>query len=444
MTAPQISHAVSRDDSLNLGYFGPRVEPTHALTPDPNMCDPALTECPSVVSVEPKNFQGYEQPAMLTFRFSGQAHRVTVRGGGAILCSGAYGTLIGYDADHKPVAESDLELIDPADCSPYWNPDNITYGATATIESKSVIAYATVSPMSPLEFTVFGICCGHAGQVYSVQFGTSIGDGVRIVQARGPNPNRSFTMAPAERTISLQAAVTPNEPSPQITWEIADAADDRVNTMPPSEAPTAASASFVLPTHSRTRWPTDHPGAIDKKSLRYKVTAVWSKAGEVLRSDPVTVAQDEIDTIREEYFEFRLDTLNRHVPTREEFGLSRRVSVGENNGDYSYALVERRFKLNLNVLYVFWPDAWQLNTIYRNPNHNLNGHIPSSNKSKPSPVSWHMWGCAADLQTFPTDKSAKQYVFWQALNGLAVELGFDTEDLKHSLVGHVHVELDCP
>jgi hypothetical protein len=55
-----------------------------------------------------------------------------------------------------------------------------------------------------------------------------------------------------------------------------------------------------------------------------------------------------------------------------------------------------------------------------------------------------MWGCAADLQTFPSDGSTRQYAFWHALNDLAVERGWDTEDLVHAKVGHVHVELDCP
>jgi hypothetical protein len=120
------------------------------------------------------------------------------------------------------------------------------------------------------------------------------------------------------------------------------------------------------------------------------------------------------------------------------------VGVGPNNGDYSYAVLEPAFMAKLADLHEVWNGKWQLNTIYRNPNHNLNGHIPSTNRSKPSLVTWHMWGCAADLQTFPRDGSEKQYTFWHALNDLAVENGWDTEDLDHAKVGHVHVELDCP
>jgi hypothetical protein len=403
-----------------------------------------VTECPIVASVDPRNFQGYDQPGPIKFQFAGPVRTVAVRGMGAILCSGSYGTLTGYDEAGRPVGQADLTLIDPADCSPPWQPDDLTYGAYASLETKSVMKWATLSPMSPLEFLVLGRCCGHASQSYAIEVGSGSGIGIRIVGAHGPNPGKSFTFARAERTITLQAAVNPVVSAPDVTWEILDAPNDRVNSIPPAQPPKGASASFVLPKHDRGRWPTDHPGADDRKPLRYTVTAVWKKDGETYFSDPVTIGQDLIDTIREEYYEFGLTALGRHIPTRDEFFSSPRVSIGPNNGDYPYAVLEPNFMAKLADLYAAWRGAWQLNTIYRNPNHNLNGHIPSTNKSKPSLVTWHMWGCAADLQTFPRDGSEKQYTFWHALNDLAVENGWDTEDLKHAKVGHVHVELDCP
>jgi hypothetical protein len=446
MTAAPIGHAVSHHDSAQQGYFRRNVAPSRAVSAAALACDPAMTECPAVASVDPMSFQGYDQPRPITFRFSGPVRTVTLRGEGAIQCSGSYGTLTGYDAEGRPIGQTDLTLIDPEDCSPPEQPDELTYGAQATLETTSVMKYAILSPMSPLVFTVLGICCAYAGQTYVIEVGSGNGIGIRIVKAQGPNPGRSFTFARAERTITLQAAVNPGEPAPDVMWEVLDAPNDRVNSMPPAQVspPTGASASFTLPKHDRGRWPTDHPGDDDRKPLKYAVTAIWKKGGETYRSDPVTIGQDLIDTIREEYYEFGLTALGRHIPTRDEFFPSPRVSIGPNNGDYSYAVLEPTFMAKLADLHAVWNGRWQLNTIYRNPNHNLNGHIPSTNKSKPSLVTWHMWGCAADLQTFPRDGSEKQYTYWHALNDLAVENGWDTEDLDHAKVGHVHVELDCP
>jgi hypothetical protein len=444
MTAPRVVHAVSHDDSVRQGYFHRNVAPSRAVSAVDVACDPSVTECPAVTSVEPMSSQGYHQPGPIMFRFSGPVRSITLRGDGAIMCSGSYGTLTGYDEDGRPLGQVDLNLIDPSDCSPPELPDDLTYGAQGTLETKGVMKFATLSPMSPLVFLVMGICCVYAGQTYAIEVGSGNGSGIRIVKAHGPNPGKSFTFARNERTISLQAAVTPDEPSPDVTWEILDAPSDRVNSIPPAQLLTGASTSFVLPKHDRNRWPTDHPGDDDRKSLKYKVTAIWTKDGETYRSEPVTVGQDPIDTIREEYYEFGLTALGRHIPLRDEFFPSPRVSIGPNNGDYAYAVLEPNFIARLADLYAVWRGRWQLNTIYRNPNHNLNGHIPSTNRSRPSLVTWHMWGCAADLQTFPRDGSAKQYAFWHALNDLAVENGWDTEDLDHAKVGHVHVELDCP
>lgn len=441
---PQVAPAMSHDDSVHQGYFQRNAAPLRALSAAAPACDPSMTECPAVTSVDPMNFQGYGQPGPVKFQFAGPVRTVTLRGMGAILCSGSYGTLTGYDADARPLGQVDLTLIDPADCSPPWQPDNLTYGAHATLETKSVMKWAILSPMSPLEFLVLGRCCGRASQSYAIEVGSGNGIGIRIVKAQGPNPAKSFTAAPAERTIALQAAVNPGDPAPDVTWEILDAPSDRVNSIPPAQPLRGASTSFALPKHDRGRWPADHPGDDNRKPLKYTVTAVWTKDGETYRSDPVTVGQDLIDTIREEYYEFGLAALGRHIPTRDEFFPSPRVSIGPNNGDYSYAVLEPNFIAKLADLYAVWRGDWQLNTIYRNPNHNLNGHIPSTNKSRPSLVTWHMWGCAADLQTFPRDGSARQYAFWHALNDLAVENGWDTEDLQHAKVGHVHVELDCP
>jgi hypothetical protein len=272
---------------------------------------------------------------------------------------------------------------------------------------------------------------------------------ISIVRAEGPN-EKSFTLAPDERKIVLEAAVSPADLASAVVWEVIDAPDDRVAAIPPTPAPTGQLTSFLLPRHLRSRWPTDHPGAMDRKTIRYQVTATVTKDGKVYRSDPVIASQDLVDTIREEYYEFGLDRLGRHIPARGAFTPSAPVptgQAGDNNGDYPLAVINPAFATKLAALKTAWKGQWQVNTIYRNPVHNLNGHIPNQT-SAPSPVSWHMWGCAADLQTYPTGTTAKEKAarlkFWTDLSNLAKDKGWDVEPFDASTVSHVHVELDCP
>jgi hypothetical protein len=272
---------------------------------------------------------------------------------------------------------------------------------------------------------------------------------IQIVRAEGPN-GKSFTYAPDERKIVLEATVSPADLATAIEWEVLDAPGDRVNAIPPGTSPTGALTSFNLPKHPRDRWPTDHPGAMDRKPIRYQVTATVKKDGKVYRSEPVIVGQDLVDTIREEYYEFDLDDAGHHVPARGDFTAWPSVptgGAGENNGDYALAVIEPAFAAKLAVLKASWKGQWQLNTIYRNPVHNLNGHIPNQT-SRPSRISWHMWGCAADLQTFPVGKTAAEKAarlkFWNDLSRFAKAKGWDVEPFEASTVSHVHVELDCP
>jgi hypothetical protein len=399
-----------------------------------------------VIGAIPEFYTGYDQAGPVRFNFTGPVRQINLIGRGHISCSGSFGTLTGYAADGTSIGSVDLELIDPSDCSTVSAPDEVTFGAQAGLETKEIIAYAILTPMSLLVYPVLG-WHDYAAQNWSVVVGSG-GPGplnVDVVVAAGPNAQGSFTRARAERTIQLEARVTPADPQASVAWEIADAPDDAVAAIPPATVPAGVSTSFNLPRHDKSRWPTDHPGALNRKPLRYQVTAVARRDGQTWRSTPVTVGQDLIDTIREEYFEFGLDTLGGHVPGRGEFTLSAPVPVGgtgANNGDYTFAVLEPKFMAKLEVLKSSWNKKWQLNTIYRNPVHNLNGHIRS--RSKPSLVSWHMWGCAADLQTFPQDGSAEQYKFWHELNDLAVSQGWRTESLEQAKVGHVHVELRCP
>lgn len=113
---------------------------------------PTAASGTAVVSLTPGNFQGYSQPQTIVGVVSGPVQRVSVRGQGAIKCSGAtYGTIVAYDSANAEIGRRDLSLIDPSDCSPPENPDDVTYGAAGTLTVVNVIiARFEILPMSPL------------------------------------------------------------------------------------------------------------------------------------------------------------------------------------------------------------------------------------------------------------------------------------------------------
>jgi len=133
--------------------------------------DTCAVDCVAVLGAEPSFDQGYDQPGPITLTFAGDVGSVTVTGEGAILCAGTYGTLIGYDAAGALLGQVALRLIDPTDCSPSENPDDVTFGATATLVTQTPMARAVILPMSPLSFPVFGIPGGKAKATYAVSVG---------------------------------------------------------------------------------------------------------------------------------------------------------------------------------------------------------------------------------------------------------------------------------
>ena len=169
LTAPaDVQRGLTRADSLTQGYFAPRLTSGSATTTASTTCS---TDCLVLVSAQPSLTQGYSQPNTIVLTLGGPVGRITVVGDGAIQCSGQYGDLVGYDATGAEIGRTSLQLRDPEDCSPTWNPDNVTYGAQATLVTDATIVRAEITPMSPLEFTVNGACCGHASASYSVDLG---------------------------------------------------------------------------------------------------------------------------------------------------------------------------------------------------------------------------------------------------------------------------------
>ena len=158
------TRALSHQDSLRQGYFQPRAQASLSAS----SCD---IDCPQYLGAEPSAYQGYAQPGPVTMNFSGAIGKVRVSGTGAIQCSsGQYGTLIGYDSTGAEIGRVDLHLIAPEDCSPPDAPDDVTFGAEATLYTSRPIARVVITPMSPLQFEVYGECCGYAQATYGVVF----------------------------------------------------------------------------------------------------------------------------------------------------------------------------------------------------------------------------------------------------------------------------------
>jgi hypothetical protein len=160
----------SRTDSASLGLLRSRIGAvgTMAGTSDPGT---------SIVSITPSYSQGYAQPQTIVGMVAGPVQQISVTGGArgagtAIKCTGTYGTIIGYDVDGVELGRQNLDLIEPADCSPPSNPDDLTYGAAGTLRvSNGIIATFEITPMSPLEFDVLGTPGGHASATYAIDVG---------------------------------------------------------------------------------------------------------------------------------------------------------------------------------------------------------------------------------------------------------------------------------
>lgn len=211
------AHRLTRDDSVAHGYFASPSSRTRSLAVGSVSRDVVTGAAVSLVSMSPSSFQGYAQPETITGVVSGPVASVTVVGNGAIQCSGDYGNLIAYDASGALLASVPLQLIDPSDCSPPDNPDNVTYGATATLTVPTgIIARFEITPMSPMTFTVLGQCCGHPSQTYSVSLGA------------GTAPS-TLTITPTTLTVDpysagqFTAAAGPGATITGIQWQMIDA-----------------------------------------------------------------------------------------------------------------------------------------------------------------------------------------------------------------------------
>jgi hypothetical protein len=252
----------------------------------------------------------------------------------------------------------------------------------------------------------------------------------------------SFTTKRGEDTVTVRAVVTPASWADSVRWLVRDAGGDSVLVIAPAAETLGRGAelTWVVPAQDTSRWRAfGHPGTLGQKALAFEIVAqVTDSNGVAIDSVVRTVRQDEVDTMREEYVELVL----RRVPARDDF--SAHVPCGDacvNTGDYGQAVVNAPFWARLDSLRNRWTEQWQLNSLYRNPVH----HIVHRGFSRDS---WHPFGCAADLQTFPRPRvtqsdTVRARAFWRRLAALADSLSFRVEPIERSGAGHVHVELRC-
>jgi len=280
---------------------------------------------------------------------------------------------------------------------------------------------------------------------YALSDSAHVSVGVTISITVGTyTPPASFTASANESVIALHATVVPAALAGGAQWQIQPHPDHFPQPPLPGGSLTGAEASFSVTPLTLQRWPTDHATslALARKQLGYRITAsVRDDAGQTHVSNTVDAVQDEMDTMREEYVELNVF---RGVPDRSQFSPQAPHFPGINTGDYNFMVYNGGFVTALNDLAFDWSGSgqWQLNSQYRNPVHQWL-HVPNGDHT-----SWHQYGCAADIQTFPAGPissadSASAWDFWHRLADLARGKGFGVEDSTGSGIGHVHVQLPC-
>lgn len=219
-------------------------------------------------------------------------------------------------------------------------------------------------------------------------------------------------------------------------WEVIDAPEDRVGSGNPS-AP-AAGAETVLrvpsPPHPTARWPRDHPGALEKKALAFRIRAFVVNGSDTVWSEPRTIRQHETDVVRQEYIDYQKKT----VPDRGAWGTPESPNFSRrelNTGDYSVYLAEPELLQGMervreaarlylsDVGYAF--RGLTVTSAFRNPVHHLE-HAGGT-----SVESTHQYGLAADIRIWdlgpPREEVFKE--FYLIAKHSAVSACYEPEDV---------------
>lgn len=274
----------------------------------------------------------------------------------------------------------------------------------------------------------------------------------------------AFTTASDENRIRLRAKLPIGYESAEVIWRVEQGTGDGWVSV---TVPEGRETEIVVtsPTET-TRYQGVHPNTpalraerLERQRLQYRVSAVARRGSLTAQSHTLTIPQSMRAAIRQEYLDLGL----RHgAPPLQWFTEVGRLPQGLIHGDFEVAVAEPEFMQRLAKLEQIWKTEiglrWQLNGLFRNPVHNR-FHVRGGGSGTVS-NSWHQFGCAADLQTFPalTGGRATQLdsinarQFWDALAEESRRLDFDVEPrdknpsrpgAAYSGVGHIHIETDC-
>jgi uncharacterized protein YcbK (DUF882 family) len=305
-----------------------------------------------------------------------------------------------------------------------------------------------ILPMSPLTFPVFGIPGGKAKAKYTVSVGAG-GIGVpatvtvTIVAASGRLPSGSFTTAPNENVLDLQATATGLSPGAQLQWDVVDDPTDHRFSLAPPSTVAGLSTTVTVPRQDTLRWINPgnvHRRPLDWLELRYVVTAAATVGQTSVTSAPVTVRQTELDAMREEYVEYRIPFPN---PAWTRQGLTTNTPFTFdilNGGDYSWAVIDSTLPKKLGELQDLAGHALGITSGYRDPMH-YRLHVEPSGGQPHRPQSVHQYGIAADIDTGRSDRS------WYTLRVFARRIGACVEPINLSTNSHLHVDTrttTCP
>jgi hypothetical protein len=273
-----------------------------------------------------------------------------------------------------------------------------------------------------------------------------------------------FTTAEGENRIRLRAQLPPGFETAQVIWQVEQGIGGTWTSV--SVAQGKETQISVVTPPGPTRFQGSHPNTaqlraaqLQRERINYRVSATAQLGERSLASDTLQIQQSMLAAIRQEYYDLGL---RRGAPPLTWFKETVQLPQGPPYGDFDMAVVEPKFMERLNQLEEVWRNdyglRWQLNGLFRNPVHNR-FHVVGGG-SGPVSNSWHQFGCAADLQTYPAlgggtaprQDSLNARQFWDALAQEARQLDFDVEPrdknpsrpaASFSGVGHVHIETDC-
>jgi hypothetical protein len=277
-----------------------------------------------------------------------------------------------------------------------------------------------------------------------------------------------FTTATGQNQIRVRARLPAGLEKARVHWDVQQGIGD--SWTPVTVADSTETKIIVVAPAGTTRYQGPHPNTSELRSqqlkrerISYRVSAVARLGGRSVPSDTLRIYQAAVAVIRQEYIDLGL---RRGAPPPE--WLKPRAQFGTqfpkqlNYGDFEVVVAQPEFMQRLAKLEEIWKKdyglPWQLTSLFRNPVHNR-FHVTGGG-SGPVSNSWHQFGCAADLQTYPPlaggratrQDSANARQFWDAMNQAALELDFQVEprdrnparpSAAFSGVGHIHVETDC-